>query len=308
MEVVRIISTSVKKNKALWIGGAVIVGAVLLFFYMRGSGSTQVVQSGVNPQQAALNAQLQMKQMEIQGQLALASMQVAAQDAAASKQLDALQIQSNTQLQGLELQLGNERYVTDKQSEVALASLSSQEAIQKLQIESDLAKEQLAGELSLAQQQLQADVYRQIFASQTEQNVAAINATANVSMQQIDAFKEVNLAQIYGDVQKTREMYSAQTSIAGMNMMGNMFSGILGLFSDVKLKKNIKSEGFRETGFFGANKTELPDYSYEYSAAIPGVRPKGRQYGVMAQDALLHDPGVAHYNSGYLEVDYSRLS
>lgn len=306
MDVVSNMGESFRKYRWLWIGGLILIGGVFLFMMMRGGGggaSSGGGASGPSDQQLAINAELQARQMEIQGQLAVASMQVAAQDAAAERELTAMQLAANTQLQALELQLASDRYNTDALAELEASRISSQETILKMQEQNALARDQIAAELQQNLAQIQANTVMQVTTTQAEQAIAAINANTNLSMKQIDAMKEINLAGIYSNVEIQREMQRTARHGASTGLMGNIFGGILGLFSDVRLKKNIRDEGQREVGFFGANREGPNEYSYEYEA----LGPVGRHFGVMAQEAQRANPSAVYSHSGYLQVDYRRL-
>lgn len=282
---------NIKKNRALWIGGAVLVGAVFLFLYMRGGGTT-VVQSGPSDQQTAINAELQARQMEIQGQIAIAGMQIAAQQQNAANELAALELSAATQLDALEMQLQAQTHIANQEYELGLEQISSQEAILELQAQTQIARDEIAAELSLAQSTLQADVYRQMAQSQADQAIAALEAQKEIALGNIYADLESDLAREETMLKLGLDQGRTQRHGQSTSMIGSIFGGILGLFSDVRLKSNIQFVGFRNSG--------LPQYSY--------TMPDGsRQIGVMAQDALNTNPGAVYSRGDYLEVDYRRV-
>lgn len=82
------------------------------------------------------------------------------------------------------------------------------------------------------------------------------------------------------------QAYSAKTGA-----LGGLFGGIASIFSDERLKTNIKRIGATDEG--------QPIYSYNYVWGGP------TQIGVMAQESPAD--AVSVHDSGYLMVDYSRV-
>lgn len=82
------------------------------------------------------------------------------------------------------------------------------------------------------------------------------------------------------------QAYSAKTGA-----LGGLFGGIASIFSDERLKTNIKRIGATDEG--------QPIYSYNYIWGGP------TQVGVMAQESPAD--AVSVHDSGYLMVDYSRV-
>lgn len=82
------------------------------------------------------------------------------------------------------------------------------------------------------------------------------------------------------------QAYSAKTGA-----LGGLFGGIASIFSDERLKTNIKRIGATDEG--------QPIYSYNYIWGGP------TQIGVMAQESPTD--AVSVHDSGYLMVDYSRV-
>lgn len=108
----------------------------------------------------------------------------------------------------------------------------------------------------------------------------------------------------YGKTTTTNETKSGGTSSnTGMQIAGGIMSLLPLMFSDERLKKNIRTEGTTDAG--------VPLKSYEYRGFMGKARP-GRQLGVMAQDLEKVDPGAVHRVPGpdgkeYRAVDYSRV-
>lgn len=108
----------------------------------------------------------------------------------------------------------------------------------------------------------------------------------------------------YGKTTTTNETKSGGTSSnTGMQIAGGIMSLLPLMFSDERLKKNVRTEGTTDAG--------VPLKSYEYRGFMGKARP-GRQLGVMAQDLEKVDPGAVHRVPGpdgkeYRAVDYSRV-
>ena len=313
MDIVNNMGKSLKKNRMLWIGGAVLIGAVTLFFIMRPSGGGAsgggAVQQGPSDQQVAINAELQARQMEIQASLAIAGIQAQAQINAAANEMAALELTTSAQLTAMSAQLAEQRYSTDRLTEVQLAGMASQEAMFKIQEENALVRDQLQATLTQNMATIQAEVYTSMAKAQAEQAMHALQMSADVSREQIASNAAVQLGMISSQTQLglAREQTARLESSNALtgNIMGGLFGMIGGIFSDTRLKKNIKDEGYRERGFFGKQSTEgLPEYSYEYVGGIAA----GRHYGIMAQDAFASHSGAVYSRGDYLEVDYSRLA
>jgi len=81
-----------------------------------------------------------------------------------------------------------------------------------------------------------------------------------------------------------------QGSPGAMGMLGFGMQALPLLFSDRRLKEDIKKVGKTDGG--------LPIYTYKYKAGGP------TQMGVMAQDVRKKNPGAVHDLGGLLAVDY----
>jgi hypothetical protein len=116
MQIINNIGNSFKKNRTLWIGGAVLLGVVVLFMVMRpgGGGGQSVAVAGGGPSdaQVAINAELQSQQMQIQGSLAIAGMQAQAQANAAAGEMAAMTLDVY-------------RQATQSQADLAIASINA---------------------------------------------------------------------------------------------------------------------------------------------------------------------------------------
>lgn len=293
-------------TKSPWVmGGIVLIGGVVLFAVVRGSGAqaqNQVVQTGPSEAMQMANLQastaLQGAQIQSQTQLAMAGLQANAQAQETQATLLAMQAQLQTQLQITDLTSERELAAilasVDAQRSIQSQQISSQEEVLRLQVEGAIARDQIASQTSIAMQQIgsqtqvalgqqQADVYQQMLVAQAEATMAQARYYSEVEMARIDA--STQQAAIAGSTARRQSSNSLIGSIAG---------GILGLFSDVRLKENIRFEGFRDDG--------LSLYSYNYTGE------RARHIGVMAQEAQTVYPLAVGSHSGYLTVDYARLN
>jgi len=120
-------------------------------------------------------------------------------------------------------------------------------------------------------------------------------AQAETTMAQARYYSEIELARIDASTQQAAIAGQTARRQSSNSLIGSIAGGILGLFSDVRLKENIQFEGFRDDG--------LSMYSYNYAGSLE------RHYGVMAQEVQTVDPLAVHqHSSGFLTVDYARLS
>jgi hypothetical protein len=108
----------------------------------------------------------------------------------------------------------------------------------------------------------------------------------------------------YGKTTNTQETKTGGTSSNGaLTALGGIMSFLPLMFSDERLKKNVRTEGTTEAG--------VPLKSYEYKGFMAKEAP-GRHMGVMAQDLEKKDPGAVHRvkakdGKTYRAVDYSRV-
>lgn len=82
---------------------------------------------------------------------------------------------------------------------------------------------------------------------------------------------------------------------AGMGALGGLFGGVASIFSDVRLKTDIKRIGKTDEG--------TPIYQFRYKSGGPV------HIGYMAQDLLETNPdAVSVHESGYMMVNYGKVS
>lgn len=108
----------------------------------------------------------------------------------------------------------------------------------------------------------------------------------------------------YGKTTSSTETKTGGTSSnTGLSILGGAMSFLPLMFSDERLKKNIRTEGTTEAG--------VPLKSYEYKGFM-GRKMPGRQMGVIAQDLEKVRPDAVHRVRGddgktYRAVDYSKV-
>jgi hypothetical protein len=84
------------------------------------------------------------------------------------------------------------------------------------------------------------------------------------------------------------------------NTVGNVVGSIGKMFSDIRMKQNIKAIGWLPNG--------LPVYTYEYKPEYKDEAGHGVHIGVMAQEVAQVNPeAVSMQDNGYMMVDYGKL-
>ena len=293
-----------KKNRT-WLYIALgVVGVVILFFLIssQGSGSaTQVVQSGPSEalQAENLRAQTALQQAQIQSGAQLQALQfegalagqVAALEADTRLQLARMQQESEFAaiegtLAGMNLQLGYQSQVDMASIEanraVQLATIGTQEMIAQIQAESAMFQSQLASETMVAQAAMNTQLMLGLERERSDVELGRIRA--DVERERIGSSAAVQAAQAQA---------SAQKRASSNNLIGGIIGGVLGLFSDVRVKENIKYEGERPDG--------LGLYSYNYKGSSRRVS------GVMAQEVAMQYPDSVFTIDAMQGVDYWRL-
>jgi hypothetical protein len=141
--------------------------------------------------------------------------------------------------------------------------------------------------------------------------INALRSGAQVNVPQFQQFsgQQIQAAPIFAGTQAQGQAdlarYNAESAQSGNFMSGLMGLGgaVLGaptgslgagLFSDARLKDNIKRVGQTDSG--------LPIYTYTYKGSNVSMM------GVMAQEVMEKNPdAVMQHESGYLMVDYSKV-
>ena len=118
---------------------------------------------------------------------------------------------------------------------------------------------------------------------QTGTNVANLLSQQGAAL----AGGELGEAKAYG------QLFNLPAQFLGMQMGGGKAGGFGNLFSDIRLKKNIKKISTRSDG--------LNVYEFEY------IWGGGRQVGLMAQEVQGVYPDAVSESGGYLMVNYSKV-
>jgi hypothetical protein len=287
------------KKHPLLIGGVVIGGAVLLFIYMRGGfGGGQVsVQSGAaGPSQADLAYAAQGQQLSYQAamqsgaqQFQLAYLQ---QEQAGSAQHDAIQAQLETLNINSSLDLA--KYQTGAAQATALASMQNNLDIATLGANTQTSLAQLGAATQLGLTQI---------TSQTQLGLAADQA--NIISKTLDTQLGINGQNV--DLQKSlsADTMNTQLGIANINasvakkkssngLIGGIIGGVLSIFSDENLKRDIALL-YRRTDGVGV-------YRYRYRDGDT------KWYrGLIAQDVALIYPEHVIKEGDFFKVNYDAL-
>ena len=96
-----------------------------------------------------------------------------------------------------------------------------------------------------------------------------------------------------GEAKAYGQLFNLPAQFLGMQMGGGKAGGFGNLFSDIRLKKNIKKISTRSDG--------LNVYEFEY------IWGGGRQVGLMAQEVQGVYPDAVSESGGYLMVNYSKV-
>ena len=118
---------------------------------------------------------------------------------------------------------------------------------------------------------------------QTGTNVANLLSQQGAAL----AGGELGEAKAYG------QLFNLPAQFLGMQMGGGKAGGFGNLFSDIRLKKNIKKISTRPDG--------LNVYEFDY------IWGGGRQVGLMAQEVQGMYPDAVSESGGYLMVNYSKV-
>lgn len=271
----------VKKHKIVFGVSAIALVGILgyaLFAGGGGGGGSTVTEVGPTPQEIEANAQIALAQIQATN----AAQQTQAQVGVRLAEINAQQTVAQLELQNANLE-------GQRQAEVALYTVGQQAAV-------ELARTQTEERVSV--QTLQTALAQSALSAQTTQY------TANAQLQAVQA-------QVSGDVQQARIQADAAKYSAKKQAKASQFSsivqlgvGLLGLFSDARLKQEMV---LIETDRYGVRW-----YSYRYreeaKRIFPSVDTQQRFVGVCAQDLLgtQYQHAVSMVGS-YYTVDYSKL-
>jgi len=269
-----------KKARPLLIGGAVLIGGVILFMMLRGgsgsSGGTQTVSSG--PSEA-----FQAAQMQSNTQLALGQMQA---------NLQATQLA--TELQGFMYGKDADVTVAMLQADVAKSTIASQTAIQLSGIDAQKSIA-LAGE--------QTSQYG--IAAQAAVQMAGFDTQATIAQSQYAFLDSQQKSQANVELARINQSASVAKKQSNNNLIGGIIGGALSLFSDSRTKKNVTWTGIeteRLPGNLGIS--ELNRFAYNYKAWT-GIN--GHHSGYMAHEVAINNQAAVSRSSRYMLVDYDAV-
>tara|TARA_R100000544_G_scaffold36425_1_gene24722 strand:+ start:2564 stop:3316 length:753 start_codon:yes stop_codon:yes gene_type:complete len=140
--------------------------------------------------------------------------------------------------------------------------------------------------------------------AQNSQNV--LQGLVNQNLMGLQGFANPNLntgniAQMYGNIGNTQAEGATAANQYKQNQMGNLIQtglGIAGLFSDKRLKKDIKKIG-EHKGF--------NIYSWSWNDLAKKLGLKGSSTGVIAQEVQKTNPEYVDDSGDYLKVYYSEV-
>lgn len=283
-----------KKARPWIIAAIIVIGVIILMMLFGGRGQAQ--QGGASGPSEQL--QLAQAQMQMQADMARGAQQT--ELAIAGLQYNARAMEIEATLAGLTAQIGAQLQLADLTSEreleyslarleaeqnVALAGFSTQQALAEISAHESIARDQIMSELMIAQSALQAQSYQTMVTAHAEMSIAQSKVQEQIAYHQAQA--QVGVAQ---------QQASAQKKSSSNNLIGAIAGGILGLFSDVRLKEDIEPAG---------HDGEIPAYLYRYKGE-PKNGPKHRGY--MAQDLQNLAPDAVFEYNGFLAVDYGRVN
>lgn len=269
---------SIVKKKPLTSGAIIIGGALVLFLILRaggGGGSSVTVQGGggMSDAQASAAAQVQIAQLQASAQGANYAFQLSALDRQQSGDFALAGLSAGLQGQLAELQAGLTQFQTQEEGRIAELNIGLQRdmTLANYQNQQALASTQANMQLGLAGIQAETTMF-----------TVGTNADLQSSLAQMQSDTTLGLANIQAGTARRQSNNSLIGSIAG---------GLFSMFSDVRLKENIRPVGFSADGF------ALYEYSYIGSSQ--------RHVGVMANE-VAHLGVVGNYG-GYSTVDYGAL-
>lgn len=300
-----------KKFKLPKLSPPVIIGGiglvVVLFIFMTrksATGTTQYVQTGPSEQAQIAAAQIGLEREALQ--LQSAALGVESQTAIAlanintAGSLELAGIEAQDRLNQYEAQLSGAVIEADLTRDVesirastslaetaafrdtTLASLASNTKMFMSQVEAGLQQTALLVSGQTAQAQINAGVLNNQFAYMRDTDLARIEADKVAAIES----ERTDRAAISGANKRNKSNNTA-------NIIGGIIGGAFSLFSDEKLKYDVKQIG--ETG------EGIPLYEY-------GIFGR-KTVGVLASEAAMYRPElVSVHGSGYQMVDYTGLN
>jgi hypothetical protein len=247
---------------------------VLLWLVIRGSGGgggQTVVAGGSAPDPGATQVQLAQiaagsQADQTSAQLSLGHEQIAAGLAEA--------------MQGFQ----SKDYEAMLAGSVATSGIQAQENVQLAGIQSQVQLADIAATTNRAQ--IGANVDMATLTAHTYESMAASQSQTSLGLAQIGADERVTIAQ---GAQKTAQKKSSN------DLIGGIIGGVLSIFSDERLKENIRTIGYDAKG------RRWVEYNY--------IGGSTKRQGVIAQEVMETDPEAVHVwpFGGFLMVDYGKL-
>jgi len=269
---------SIIKKKPVTSGAVIIGGALILFLLMRaggggasaGGGST----GGISDAQANAAAQVQIAQLQAGAQGASYNFQLAALDRQLTGDFAVAGLSAQLQQGMAQLQADLTRYQVGEDSRIAELNISAQRDM-------TLAGYQNQQALAMTQSQMQLGLAG--IQAETAMFTVGTNADLQATLARLQSDTTLGLANIQAGTARRQ---------SSNNLIGSIIGGAFSLFSDMRLKENIRSRGFSADGF------ALYEYNYVGSTE--------RHVGVMAHE-VAHTGAVQNWN-GYSVVNYGALA
>lgn len=210
------------------------------------------------------------------------------------------QIQASASLEIARMQASADAQARADQLELAAEQLGVQYKIAQLDNARGMNADNLSFNLGVFQTREQT---KQIGIAADLEKALNLNDT-NVELARIAANRDTSLAITNAQVQMNSANNKTERKKSSNGLLGGIIGGVLGLFSDARLKENVEFVRHDEV-------TGLAWYRFNYNAYARkrfGLSGK-RMYGVIAQDLLdtRFASAVSRDASGYLRVDYNAI-
>jgi len=267
---------SIVKKKPVTTGVIVVGGVIILVMLLRGGGGGGGAVSsggGISDAQAAAAAQVQIAQLQASAQGAQYAFQLSALDREQSGNFALAGLSSNLQIGLAQLQSDLVRYQTGEDARISELNIAAQRDM-------TLAGYQNQQALAMTQTQMQLGLAG--IQAETAMFTVGTNADLQATLAQLQSDTTLGLANIQAGTARRQ---------SSNNLIGSIIGGAFSLFSDVRLKENIRAVGFSRDGF------ALYEYSY--------IGSDERHVGVMANE-VAHTGAVGNYG-GYSVVNYGML-
>lgn len=267
---------SIVKKKPVTTGAIVIGGVLVLVILMRsggGGGGAATGGGGISDAQAQAAAQVQIAQMQAAAQAGQYSFQLAAMEREQQGQFALAGLSANLQTGLAQLQADLVRYQTGEDSRIAELNIAAQR---------DLTLANYSNQQALATTQSNLQLGLAGIQAETTMFTVGTNADLQAALARMQSDTTLGLANIQAGTARRQ---------SNNNLIGSIVGGVFGLFSDVRLKENIRHIGFSPDGF------ALYEYTY--------IGSDEKQIGVMAQE-VAHTGHVFNVG-GYAAVNYAGL-